>query len=256
MLLRAPTPDGGLVGRFLDIAPILLHTGRSTQTPPPKAQEDWWLQCVHNELGGHLSERPLPLTSPSSSGAVMPLGEGPRADWWADLVDTELQGHKRPTGSTCAPPPRRDLVPISTPSTPTAGRLATPQVALPVVWHGVLALGDALCSVHLQAAEECDRWSVCVTSGHRVRRGRRRGLLLRRAYCRVHQRLRGSGAPRHRWGVCYGGLNAGSCGHRATVVRPSANPFDSCSAKTAQVAYSGPGFASAQRAHCRCTAGS
>lgn len=132
MLLRDPVANQGLVGRFLDIAPILLHTGRSTQTPPPKPHEDWWVQCVDAELGNHTMGRPLALAGPYSAGPIMPQnipkvhGDSPDDDWWAELVDNELQGHARLAGSTYAPIPRRDLVPVLTPPTPAAGELSMP----------------------------------------------------------------------------------------------------------------------------------
>lgn len=37
------------MGRFLDIAPHLLHGGKSVQTPPP-AHEGWWAACAEAEL--------------------------------------------------------------------------------------------------------------------------------------------------------------------------------------------------------------
>lgn len=104
MLLRAPSAARGLVGRFLEIAPMLLHDGRSVQTPPPAAHVDWWVQCVDNELAG--PSRPTGLTvTAGAGGTVGPLARdcaaqagmtGPVEDWWADQVMVEMNSHQRP----------------------------------------------------------------------------------------------------------------------------------------------------------------
>jgi hypothetical protein len=40
----------GLVGRFINIAPILLHGGCSIQASAAPTHDDWWLSCVQSEL--------------------------------------------------------------------------------------------------------------------------------------------------------------------------------------------------------------
>lgn len=89
----AGSPPVGLVGRFLNIAPILLHGGRSIQSPPPKERNDWWAGCVEAEMAG------LRLAQSRAATPSADLNQ----DWWADLVQAEFVGHSRPVLELRAP---------------------------------------------------------------------------------------------------------------------------------------------------------
>lgn len=81
------SPGVGVVGRFLNIAPQLLHGGRSVQTPPLVPREDWWAKCIDSELVVHVAAQ-----------QEVDSAEAPTiANWWADLIQTELLGPRSPT---------------------------------------------------------------------------------------------------------------------------------------------------------------
>lgn len=85
-------PQVGVVGRFLYIAPILLHG-------VPAVQVDWWADCVEAELAAG------PATPPTIE---VETPNGPRAnnDWWVNMVQFELLGPAREaTNAPLLPPP-------------------------------------------------------------------------------------------------------------------------------------------------------
>jgi hypothetical protein len=87
----AESPQLRVVGRFLSIAPMLLHGGHSTQCPPQAAQFDWWAECIDNELVGSMAR-----------GVVGPMG--------LDLPPTIQDGQEimhEPMGLE-PPPPEQD----------------------------------------------------------------------------------------------------------------------------------------------------
>lgn len=113
------SPSVGLVGRFLNIAPHLLHDGRCTQKPPPPpAHDDWWVHCIDTELA-----QPAAAAA-TNSNAVPPATPGaedftdedqapqPDLDWWGELVGAEFTA--RPS-STMRPLGPASNTPCATP---------------------------------------------------------------------------------------------------------------------------------------------
>jgi hypothetical protein len=102
MLRRAAeSPQLGVVGRFLTVAPMLLHGGRSIQTLPLPVRYDWWAECVENDLISPLDRvDPRPMASPSK----LPEPTAPSADagdWWADMIGTKLNSATGPLAPVC-----------------------------------------------------------------------------------------------------------------------------------------------------------
>lgn len=83
------SPQLGLVGRFLAIAPMLLHDGRSYACPPPVAR-DWWAELVDVELAGPA----LGQERVSASWSALPNDRG--RGWWDDIMAAELS-HPAPS---------------------------------------------------------------------------------------------------------------------------------------------------------------
>lgn len=81
------SPPKGLVGCFLDIAPRLLHAGRSRQSPPPAAVVDWWTDCVQGKLAVPYSSAVMVALQDEES-EVADVDAGP--DWWSEMVDAEF----------------------------------------------------------------------------------------------------------------------------------------------------------------------
>lgn len=101
---RGHASPRGLVGRFLDIAPLLLHGGRNSQTPPPRSEADWWATNVMAKfLTPNLDQAPIAGVPVSGTSSVLVNDEGnndlsdplasrdtPGVDWWSSLVDAEF----------------------------------------------------------------------------------------------------------------------------------------------------------------------
>lgn len=78
----------GVVGGFINIAPILLQGGQSVQLPLAETPPDWWSQCIDVELAG--PSGPSSTIDDTLSGAHE-LSNTSR-DWWALMIDNEFTG--------------------------------------------------------------------------------------------------------------------------------------------------------------------
>lgn len=91
MLISQASPCLGFVGRFLSVAPALLHDGRSSCSLPP-VHVDWWAETVQLEL----TAAPTTIV-PHGPGTSLGPPSGRDPDWWGDMVLQEfVRAESRP----------------------------------------------------------------------------------------------------------------------------------------------------------------
>ena len=78
------SPTTGVVARFLNVAPLLLHAGVST-LEPVHVDQDWWADLAVNELSNDVSAQACVGQEGATSGST-----SNSVDWWADLIEAEL----------------------------------------------------------------------------------------------------------------------------------------------------------------------
>ncbi|CAD6229522.1 unnamed protein product [Miscanthus lutarioriparius] len=78
------SPTTGVVARFLNVAPLLLHVGVST-LEPVHVDQDWWADLAVNELSNDVSAQACVGQEGATSGST-----SNSVDWWADLIEAEL----------------------------------------------------------------------------------------------------------------------------------------------------------------------